>query len=104
LDRFEITYFIAVDNDDKQFWEDKVINNGVKVIHISDLDGIKLLKWPFVLKKCLKHYGPFDVIHVNMDMLNGINLLVAKKLKLKIEYVIRMFQIMKLVPVPLRQN
>lgn len=83
LDRFEITYFIAVDKDDKQLWEEKVINNGVKVIHISDLDGTKLLKWPFVLKKCLKHYGPFDVIHVNMDMLNGINLLVAKNLKIK---------------------
>lgn len=78
-ENFEIYYLLAVDKGAKQFWEDKVISNGVKVIHITDLDGNKLLKWPRNLKNTLKQYGPFDAIHVNMDMLNGINLNVARK-------------------------
>ena len=78
LEEYDITYFLAVDEGAKQFWEDKVLENGVKVIHITDLDGKKLFKWPFNLYKYLKKYGPFDAIHVNMDMLNGINVLVAK--------------------------
>lgn len=78
-EKYEITYFMAVDQDNKQFWEDKVLASGVRIIHLTDLDGTKLLKWPVVLYFALKEYGPFDTIHVNMDMLNGINLLVAKK-------------------------
>lgn len=78
LEKFDITYFLAVDEGAKQFWEETVIEHGVKVIHITDLDGKKLFKWPVNLYKYLKQYGPFDAIHVNMDMLNGINLLVAK--------------------------
>ena len=78
-EKFEIYYLLAVDIGANQFWEDRVVSNGVKVIHITDLDGKKLLKWPQNLKNTLKQYGPFDAIHVNMDMLNGINLNVAKK-------------------------
>lgn len=78
-EKFEIYYLLAVDKGANQFWEDRVVSNGVKVIHITDLDGKKLLKWPQNLKNTLKQYGPFDAIHVNMDMLNGINLNVAKK-------------------------
>lgn len=83
LTKFEITYLLAVDGDEEQFWEEKVKGNNVRIVHITDLDGKKLLKWPSNLSKALKQYGPFDVIHVNMDMLNGINLRVAKKLKIK---------------------
>ena len=75
---------LAVDKGAKLFWEDKVVSNGVKVIHITDLDGNKLLKWPQNLKNTLKQYGPFDAIHANMDMLNGINLWVAKKAGIKV--------------------
>lgn len=73
-----ITYFLAVDQGKEQFWESKVLENGVKVIHVTDLDGKKLYKWPRKLYRYLKKYGPFDAIHVNMDMLNGINLIIAK--------------------------
>ena len=31
------------------------------------------------LKKLLIEKGPFDVIHCNMDLFNGINLMAAKK-------------------------
>lgn len=75
---------LAVDKGAKLFWEDRVVSNGVEVIHITDLDGNKLLKWPQNLKNTLKQYGPFDAIHANMDMLNGINLWVAKKAGIKV--------------------
>lgn len=83
LQEYDITYFLGVDSDATQFWEKDVVSNGVKVVHISDLDGKKLFKWPGLLYKNLKQYGPFDAVHVNMDMLNGINLLVAKLLGIK---------------------
>lgn len=79
LSRFDVTYLLAVDEKNHQYWENKVVSNGIRVIHITDLDGKKLFRWPKNLEKALKQYGPFDVIHVNMDMLNGINLRVAKK-------------------------
>lgn len=78
-EKFEIYYLLAVDKGAKPLWEDKVVSNGVKVIHITDLDGRKLLKWPQNLKSALKQYGPFDAIHVNMESLNGIHLNVARK-------------------------
>lgn len=79
LEKFDMTYFIAIDEGDVQFWENRVVENGVKVVHLHDLDLKQLPKWPFTLYKALKKYGPFDVVHMNMDMLNGINLFVAKK-------------------------
>lgn len=81
--RFDITYLLAVDKGSKQFWEDRVLQNGIRVIHITDLDGKKLYHWPKSLAKALREYGPFDAIHVNMDMLNGINLRIAKKVGIR---------------------
>lgn len=77
--KFDITYLLAVDEGADQFWESCVKKNGVNVIHLHDLDKNRLLKWPITLMRALKKYGPFDAVHMNMDMLNGINLLVAKK-------------------------
>ena len=77
-EKYEITYLLAVDEDAEQFWEEEVKQNGVKVVHLHDLDKGRLKKWPATLYRALKEYGPFDAIHVNMDMLNGINLMVAK--------------------------
>lgn len=78
-EKFDITYLIAVDEGAEQFWESDVRKNGVQVIHLHDLDKNRLIKWPVTLMRALKKYGPFDAVHMNMDMLNGINLLVAKK-------------------------
>lgn len=81
---FDITYFLAVDPDNCQYWEQKVSEAGVRIIHLTDLDGKKILRWPKIFSKALKEYGPFDAVHVNMDMLNGINLVVAKLNKIPI--------------------
>lgn len=77
-ENFDITYLLAVDKGADQFWEDAVRKNGVRVIHLHDLDKGRILKWPITLMNALKKYGPFDAVHMNMDMLNGIILLIAK--------------------------
>lgn len=74
----EMTYFLAVDEDNPQFWEKKVRKSNVRIIKLHDLNKGRLRHWPFTLIKALKDYGPFDAIHSNMDMLNGVNILIAK--------------------------
>lgn len=75
----EITYLLAVDKGAKQFWEDEVIKNGVQIVHLHDLDKNRLIRWPNTLYRAFKEYGPFDAVHLNMDMLNGINAVVARR-------------------------
>jgi len=77
-DNVNITYFLAVDPNAKQFWEDSISQTNVRIIKLHDLDKGRLKRWPRTLYKALKVYGPFDVIHSNMDMLNGINMIIAK--------------------------
>lgn len=79
LERFELTYLLAVDEGIKQFWEDQVVKHGIKVVHLHDLDKHRLTKWPITLYKAFKEHGPFDAVHLNMDMLNGINAMVARR-------------------------
>jgi len=80
----DITYFIAIDTDCVGFWEDYVKQTNVKVIKLHDLDKGRLKIWPRTLARALKKYGPFDAIHSNMDMLNGINMVVAKLCGIKV--------------------
>lgn len=84
LDRkkYDITFILALDDNGKthQFHEDKVLEQGIKIYRTCDLDGIKKWKLHYEkLKKLLIEKGPFDVIHCNMDLFNGINLMAAKK-------------------------
>ena len=78
IDREKIEISFAVACKGKQFYEDRVINEGAKVYHTSDLNGIKnIITHFFKLIKLLKKEGPFDVVHSNIDFFNGINLLAA---------------------------
>ena len=99
IDREKIEISFALACDGKQFYEDKVISEGAKVYHTSDLNGIKnIVRHFFRLIKVLKKEGPFDVVQTNIDFFNGINLLAAygrkeigaqlKKLKRNIHLVI----------------
>ena len=76
--QFDITYFIAVDPQSHQFWDERVAAAGIPVIKLHDLDKGRLKKFPSTLYHSLKKYGPFDVIHINMDMLSGVCALVSK--------------------------
>lgn len=78
IDRGKIEINFAVACEGKQFYEDRVINEGAKVYHTSDLNGIKnIVKHFFKLIKVLRKEGPFNVVHTNIDFFNGVNLLAA---------------------------
>lgn len=83
-ERIEVYYFLAIDETENQFWEEKVRNTGVKIVKLHDLDKNRLYEWPSTLYGALKQYGPFDAVHSNMDMLNGVNMLIAKALNIPI--------------------
>lgn len=78
-DKFELYYLLAVDPDTKQYYEDQVIQNGCHVIQLHDLNGMRRLKWAFTLRRALKEYGPFDVVHSNLSMFSGLNLWIARR-------------------------
>lgn len=78
IDREQFEIDFAVASDGKQFHEDKVLEEGARVFHTSDLDGIgPMIKHFFRLIKILKNEGPFDVVHTHIDFFNGVNLLAA---------------------------
>lgn len=81
---FDVTVLMAVDNGGaEQFHESLVKECGVKVDRLTDLDGLKKkLKFYKVLKNKLKQLGPFDVLHANMDMFNGVVLKAGKTVKI----------------------
>lgn len=76
--KVELTFLIAVDPDDPQDLEKNVISNGANVIHLHDLDRGRIIRWPWTLYHALKKYGPFDVVHSNMDMQSGAIAFIAK--------------------------
>lgn len=81
-EKYNVTFILALDDNGKthQFHEDKILEEGIKIYRTCDLDGLKKWKLHYEkLKKLLIEKGPFDVIHCNMDLFNGINLMAAKK-------------------------
>lgn len=86
-EKYDVIFILALDDNGKthQFQEDKMLEQGVKIYRTNDLDGLKKWKLHYEkLKRILKEEGPFDVIHCNMDLFNGINLMAAKKVGIPI--------------------
>lgn len=81
---FSIDLFLAVnENSVKQAREDEakiyLETLSGKILKISDLGSIiEKIFYPIKLIKALKESGPYDVVHSNMDLFNGINLFCAK--------------------------
>ena len=73
-----VTFLLAVDYDNPQFFEETVIKNGASVIHLHDLDRHRVIKWPWTIYRAFKQYGPFDVVHANMDMQSGMIVTMAR--------------------------
>lgn len=77
--KYDATVVVAIDEDADSLHEQRVLDMGVKVVRMGDLDSIfKKLAYFMRIKKFLKK-GKFDVIHANMDLLNGIPLRFAKQ-------------------------
>ncbi len=77
--KYDATVVIAIDKGVDCLHEQKVLDMGVKVVRIGDLDSL-LKKFAYYLKvKSFLQKGNFDIAHSNMDLLNGITLSLAKK-------------------------
>lgn len=84
MDIFDISLIMAIDdNNIPQLREKEVECTGVKIYRTCDLGTLlRIKKHLEKLKKILLSEGPYDVFHTNMDMLNGLNLLIAKQAKI----------------------
>lgn len=81
--KYDPTVVIAIDRDAECLHEQKVLDMGVKVVRMGDLDSIlKKLTYFIKVKNFLKK-GNFDIVHANMDLLNGIILRFAEKAGIK---------------------
>ena len=82
--KYDITVVIAIDEGESQLHEQEVLDAGIKVIHAGDLDGLwKKLAYIRNIKRILKT-GGYDIVHSNMDLLNGITLHYAKRFKVPV--------------------
>lgn len=79
IDDKNIQIDFALATEYKQFYEDRLINEGAKIYRTYEIGrGIKgKIKHFFNLIKIIKSKGPYDVVHTHMDFFNGINLLAA---------------------------
>lgn len=82
-EKYDVTFVIAIDEGIDCLHEGTVKSLGAKVIRVCDMDS---LKKKFIYMKSLEKIfreNQFDIVHANMDLLNGIVLRAAKKAKIK---------------------
>lgn len=77
--KFEPTLVLAVDSDNTQFYEPQLVSMGIRIIKLCDLDGVRKKLAYFKALYRLFRQSRFDLVHANMDMLNGIILLLARR-------------------------
>lgn len=83
MEKYDVSFVIAVDKGVKSLHEEAVKALGAKVINICDLDSTKKkLEYIKKLEQIFLKEG-FDIVHANMDLLNGIVLRAAKRAKIK---------------------
>ena len=78
-DGYNVTIALAVDPDsEKQFREEEVKSLGnITIYKTSDLNNVKKMLLHSVRLYHLLKDGHYEIFHANMDMFNGINMLVA---------------------------
>ena len=78
-EKYDVTFILALDPDVIPVHEPTVKALGMRVIHVCDLDTAeKKYRYAVSLQKIFAEER-FDIVHANMDMLNGIVLRAAKK-------------------------
>ncbi len=82
-EKYDVSFVIAIDEGIECLHEETVCSLGAKVIRVCDMDS---LKKKYVYMKSLENIfreNEFDIVHANMDLLNGIVLRAAKKAGIK---------------------
>lgn len=86
LDRnkYEISIILS-SNNEKDFFEERVLTCGIKIYKTINLKGFKSrINHLKMVYKILKKTGPYDIVHSNLDLFNGVELAVAKKARIPI--------------------
>lgn len=83
LKKYDVTVLIAIDEGIPSLYEEDIRSLGIKIINAGDLDSLKK-KYEYIknVKNELKT-GNYDIVHSNMDLLNGITLFLAKRAGIK---------------------
>lgn len=81
--KYDATVVVAIDEGADSLHEQRVLDMGVKVVRMGDLDSVKKkLEYMRNVKAFLRK-EKFDAAHSNMDLLNGITLFLAKQAKIR---------------------
>lgn len=85
-EKYSASIILALDEGESshQFREDEVEALGVKIYRTNDLESFaKKCRHYRRLKAILLETGPYDILHSNMDLFNGVNLLAAKRVSIQ---------------------
>ena len=81
--KYDATVVTAIDKGADCLHEQRVLDMGVKVVRMGDLDSIFKKVIYFIKVKNFLKKGDFDIVHANMDLLNGIILSFAEEAGIK---------------------
>lgn len=77
-ERYDISVLIGIDEGVVSAREQEVRDLGVRIIPLCDMDGLKKkIRYLRLLSRRLKE-GQYDIVHANMDLLNGAALFFAR--------------------------
>ncbi len=83
MNKYDVTFILAIDKDVEPLHEKTVKKAGAKIIKICDLDSLSKKKEYISSLRSVFEKGKYDIVHANMDLLNGIVLRQAKKAGIK---------------------
>ena len=78
-EKYAVTFVLALDPDVIPVHEQTVLGLGMRVVHVCDLDGLRKKRQYVASLRRIFAEEQFDIVHANMDLLNGIVLRAAKK-------------------------
>ena len=78
-EKYDVTFVLALDPDVIPLHEETVLALGMRVIHVCDLDTLEKKRRYAASLRGIFRTEKFDIVHANMDLLNGIVLRAAKQ-------------------------
>lgn len=78
-DKYDVTFVLALDADVIPLHEQTILDLGMRVIHVCDLDTLRKKRQYALALRRIFAAEQFDIVHANMDLLNGIVLRAAKR-------------------------